>query len=161
MKYSCPHRPFRSFPEWVGTGGNEWERVKFSMVAALREKPFTPGAAKPAVHIFSLAQRTPQTNELERTCKMTYGITRRTCANCAAFNASPKQDEPMCWNLIPIVAEEASSGHCDQHLTLNEDRFQTALIEEGRQSGGLPGAHAAMAAWIKGRALLSGVRLNK
>jgi hypothetical protein len=35
----------------VGTGGNEWERVKVSKVAALREKPFTPGAA---VDLFGL-----------------------------------------------------------------------------------------------------------
>lgn len=88
-------------------------------------------------------------------------ITRRSCANCAAFNASPKADDPLCWNLIPITADEASTGRCDQHLTADEDRLETASIEQGRRSGGFPGALAAMATRNQGRKQLQHLRLIK
>lgn len=86
-------------------------------------------------------------------------IQRRSCANCANFNSHPKDGEPTCWDFTTFGAngirrEPMSSDCCDEHLTFDEDRFQTAFIEEGRQSGGLPGAHAAMQAWIDGRAFI-------
>ncbi|WP_027995408.1 hypothetical protein [Simplicispira psychrophila] len=30
-------------------------------------------------------------------------IAKRTCANCAAFNAAPAENEPTCFNLVSIV----------------------------------------------------------
>jgi hypothetical protein len=83
-------------------------------------------------------------------------ILKRTCSNCAAFNPAPSVDEPTCWNLVSIIdnfgtplaktSEPGPSDHCDDHLTNDEDKAQTMLIEEGREAGGFIGAYRALMA---------------
>ena len=68
-------------------------------------------------------------------------ITNRTCANCAAFNPTPTEDEPLCWNLVSFLdgATPATSrdpkpdDSCESHQTAEEDAVQTHDIEVARQ----------------------------
>ena len=69
-------------------------------------------------------------------------ITKRTCANCAAFNAAPAEDEPTCANLVSIVIhhlneegmpiviwrEPHAAFRCDDHQTHDEDAAQTLAM---------------------------------
>ena len=63
--------------------------------------------------------------------------TKRTCANCCAFNLAPVDDEPACWNLVSFVIhhhddrgpvtikrQPLPGDACDEHLTNEEDRAQ-------------------------------------
>lgn len=69
-------------------------------------------------------------------------ITKRTCANCAAFNPAPTGDEPTCWNLVSITEQHGTpqaltrapgpNDHCTQHQTHAEDLEQTAFIDAHR-----------------------------
>lgn len=61
-------------------------------------------------------------------------LTQRTCATCAAFNQTPKGDEPTCWNLVSIteqhgtpqaLSRQPSLGDCCDHHRAK----QSALIE--------------------------------
>ena len=81
-------------------------------------------------------------------------IRPRTCANCAAFNATPEADEPTCGDLVSFTerAGTASGLHrapvasdvCNDHATHTEDALETALIAEQREQGGTERAiHAA------------------
>lgn len=54
----------------------------------------------------------------------------RTCTNCAAFNAAPVNDEPECWNLLPI--EGCSIKVCSEHKTHQEDAAETVFINVNR-----------------------------
>lgn len=66
-------------------------------------------------------------------------IFKRTCANCAAFNPVPVDNEPTCWNLVTIIERAGnlpdirrppSTGDCcDSHLTAAEDRAETHAIQ--------------------------------
>jgi hypothetical protein len=83
-------------------------------------------------------------------------ILKRTCSNCTAFNSNPTGEDPTCWNLVSFTvnfgtplaktSEPGPNDHCDSHLTIDEDKSKTMLIEEGREAGGFIGAYrAAMA----------------
>ena len=57
-------------------------------------------------------------------------ITERTCANCAAFNSAPTDDEAPCWNLVSITDDGVTrtprrlpgpGDYCSDHLTTDED----------------------------------------
>lgn len=65
-------------------------------------------------------------------------IIKRTCANCAAHNSTPADDEPTCWNLVSITErpgtpqaltrEPRPDDHCDSHKTADEDAADDRAI---------------------------------
>ena len=78
-------------------------------------------------------------------------ISKRICSNCAAFNQHPTGEDPTCWDLVSIterantpqaVTREpmAQDEGCHDHLTTDEDKAQTELIEEHREADGFNGA---------------------
>jgi len=62
--------------------------------------------------------------------------TTRTCATCASFNQNPTADQPLCWNLVSISADEVAAGAvCDEHLTHSEDAEETAMANAYHRIG--------------------------
>ena len=99
-------------------------------------------------------------------------IQARTCANCAAFNPSPTDGEPACWNLVSVTERTAGRAAlhrgvvatdegCHDHLTDPEDEAETALIEEQREGGGMEAAMLAGKAISIRRAALWRARSNR
>lgn len=99
-------------------------------------------------------------------------IIARTCANCAAFNSNPAENEPACWNLVSVMEEQGEApalrrhvlptdDGCPSHLTHLEDEAETALIEEQREDSGMKGAMLAAQAISTGRAALWRARSNR
>ena len=91
-------------------------------------------------------------------------ITKRTCANCAAFNPSATEDEEVCGNLTfftihhvdadgkPLTIHQAPSptDRCDSHQTHEEDAAETREIEMARQlKEATPEFMAAMSACLR------------
>ncbi len=75
---------------------------------------------------------------------MSDNITKRTCANCAAFNPAPASNEPSCWNLVSITTQPESaqaptrapgpSDSCNSHQTYEEALEQGAFIDAHRDA---------------------------
>jgi hypothetical protein len=71
-------------------------------------------------------------------------ITKRTCANCAAFNPAPASNEPSCWNLVSITTQAESaqaltrapgpSDSCNSHQTYEEALEQGVFIDAHRDA---------------------------
>lgn len=89
-------------------------------------------------------------------------VSRRACSNCCAF------EDQACMNLVTFLSESGQrrapmpGDVCPEHMTQDEHRSETALIEEGRENAGIEGAHAASQAWRAGCKLIAALaqRLN-
>ena len=85
-------------------------------------------------------------------------ITGRTCSNCAAFNSTPTDNEPLCWNLVSFLnsatpeapgRDPRPTDFCENHQTAEEDAAQIHEIEVARQiAESTPEFLAAMSACL-------------
>lgn len=83
--------------------------------------------------------------------------TARTCANCAAFYPDPEREnaKPECWNGL---GEMDHGSSCSAHMTLQEERDETTLIEDLREAGGIELILKSIPAIQISRALLGKLR---